>query len=601
MKTLQLLSHPKRDEKGRVYTYYSIVEPYWDKKARRNRKRPVLYLGSLPDDLAEQIRRFLKLMNANKDIVVTTVEDIIFDEHWRYLDVAFLGHLWDHWGLSKIFPESDKDVQTSEIAKILTIYRCLDPGSYLSAVGWFKVTALDLILNIDESHINKSRIFRELDEIDDRKPDIEKYLYEVLKELDEKSLRIVFYDLTDSYFEGRKCKLAKPGRTKSNGFRKKKIVLALLVNSKGYPFAWDIIEDYTADVETIKGLSIKWKIKFKFGDHEIILVFDRGMVSDDNLKHLDDQKQPYITALDKDQTPNIKGVNIERFELLNEEDMIEQIIKMGFEKHDDETYYEDMGMIDGRRYVLIFNPKMFMDERKSREELIQRANDYLEEENKALSEAKNSRNETVTRNKIDKKLKNMKARKFVDYDLEPLVIKAYGKEINSFRIIPRETDDTKEAIGKAERTDGLWAIVTSVKSKEKDKNGLTAGELISAYRDKNQIEQAFKDVKSFIKIHPFGVWEPKHVRAHYTICVLSYLMDITIANRLREEDIGIKSPQKVYEILRRGIIGEMQTYKGGQEMLKFVRPKTEEIKILNLFRSKYLIEKKHLKPMNIRP
>jgi transposase len=36
--------------------------------------------------------------------------------------------------------------------------------------------------------------------------------------------------------------------------------------------------------------------------------------------------------------------------------------------------------------------------------------------------------------------------------------------------------------------------------------------LISAYRDKNQIEQAFKDVKSFIKIQPFNVWEPKHVR-----------------------------------------------------------------------------------------
>jgi len=600
MKTLQLLSHSKRNEKGKIYTYYSIAEPYWDKKTKKNEKRIVLYLGSLPDETAEQLRRFLKLMNAKKDIIVTNAEDIIFGEHWRYLDTAFLNHLWGQWGLSKIFPYSEnKDVQTSDIAKILSIYRCLDTGSYLSAVGWFKKTALNIILNIDESQINKSRIFRELDEIENVKQDIENHLYKTLKEQDKDGLRIVFYDLTDSYFEGRKCELAKPGITKSNGFRKKKIVLSLLVNSKGYPFAWDILGDYTADVKTIKRLSVKWKMQFNFADHEVVLVFDRGMVSDKNLKHLEDQKQPYVTALDKNQIQNIKGANIERFEVLDEGNMNEQMAKMGFKKHDDKTYYEDMGVISGRRYILIFNSEMFADERKSRKELMQRVADYMEEENKVLAKAEKSRNEKVLRNKIDKKLKKMKAGKFIDYALESLVIEVDGKKINSFYIVPTETDDVQKVIKTAERTDGLWTIVTSVKSKEDDKNGLTASELISAYRDKNQIEQAFKDVKSFIKIHPFNVWEPKHVRAHYTICVLSYLLDITIANRLREKDIDIKSPQKVYEILRRGRIGKIEAYEGGKEMLKFVRPKEEEIQILNLFESKYLTGKKHLESINI--
>ena len=64
-------------------------------------------------------------------------------------------------------------------------------------------------------------------------------------------------------------------------------------------------------------------------------------------------------------------------------------------------------------------------------------------------------------------------------------------------------------------------------------------------------------MKSFVKIQPFNVWTPKHVRAHYTICVLSYLLDITIANRLKEVDIGVRSPQKVYEVLKDGIIGKI--------------------------------------------
>ena len=95
--------------------------------------------------------------------------------------------------------------------------------------------------------------------------------------------------------------------------------------------------------------------------------------------------------------------------------------------------------------------------------------------------------------------------------------------------------------------------VTNTPSKGDDENGFTEDDMIGAYRDKNQIEQAFKDVKSFVKIQPFNVWTPKHVRVHYTICVLSYLLDTTIANHLKEVDIGVRSPQKVYEVLKDGI------------------------------------------------
>ena len=580
------------------HEYYSLVEPY--RENGKNRHRVITYLSGLAPEEVQRIRRGLAVMKG-LEIETINVEDLIFEDHWRYLDVAFLDVIWKQWKLSKIFPQSDgKDVQTSEIAKILTLYRCLDAGSYLSAVDWFNKTALDRILHINGQHINKSRIFRELDLIEDRKEDIERYLYKTLKKRDEDSMHIVFYDLTDTYFEGRKCELASAGRTKSNGFRKKRVVLSLLVNSAGYPFAWDILEDYTADVKTIKNLSVQWKREFKFKDNEIVLVFDRGMVSDENLKHLELEKYKYITALDKNQIPNMQNVNIERFESINEENMTEQIIKMGFRKYDDTTYYENLGTVDGRRYVLIFNPEMLTDQRKSRKELIQRAKDYLDKENKALSGAKKSRNRDKTKNRIDKQLKAMKAMNFVDYDLEPLIIKADGKEINSFRIVPTETDGNREAIKKAERTDGLWTIVTNTPSKGDNENGFTEDDLIRAYRDKNQIEQAFKDVKSFIKIQPFNVWTPKHVRAHYTICVLSYLLDITIANRLKEVDIGVRSTQKVYEVLKEGIIGKITVESTGDEFLKLMSPQSQQKAILELFKSENVVRRGYLKSMGIK-
>ena len=424
------------------HNYYSLVEPY--RENGKNKQRRIFYFGRLTQEEVQRINHGLEVMK-KREIMPIKMEDIIFENHWRYLDVAFLNIIWDQWGLSKIFNQSEKkSVQTAEIAQILTSYRCLDPGSYLSAVEWFRKTSLDRILLIKIKNINKTRLFRELDEIEDRKADIENYLYKTLLKRDEASMKIVFYDLTDSYFEGRNCELASPGRTKSNGFRKKRIVLSLLVNSKGYPFAWDVIEDYTADVSTIKNLSTQWKTQFNFGDGKITLVFDRGMVSDDNLRHLEDTKYVYITTLDKNQIPNIKYVNIERFECLNSENMIEQITKIGFEKYDDKTYYENLGIVEGRRYVLIFNPEMFVDEKESHEKLIVRTKAYLEEVNKDLLKAKKSRNEFATRNKINRVLKKMKSHKFMDFDLEPLMIKTEGKTVNSFRIIPKETENRAE-------------------------------------------------------------------------------------------------------------------------------------------------------------
>jgi transposase len=580
------------------HNYYSLVEPY--RENGKNRHRVITYLSGLTPEDVQQIKRGLAVMKG-LDIETTKIEDLIFENYWRYLDVAFLDVIWKQWKLSKIFPKSDgKDVQTLDIVEILTLYRCLDPGSYLSAVDWFKKTALGRILFINGQHINKSRIFRELDLIEDRKEDIERYLYKTLKKQDEDSMHIVFYDLTDSYFEGRKCELASAGRTKSNGFRKKRVILSLLVNSRGYPFAWDILEDYTADVKTIKGLSNQWKKEFKFKDNEIVLVFDRGMVSDENLKHLELEKYKYITALDKNQIPSIQNVNIERFESINEINMTEEIIKMGFKKYDDATYYENLGMVDSRRYVLIFNPEMLNDQRKSRKELIQRAKDYLDEENEALSRAKKSRNKVKTKNRIDKQLKAIKAMDFVDYDLEFKIIKVEGKEINSFRIVIKETDGNREAIKKAERNDGLWTIVTNTQSKVDDENGFAEDDLICVYRDKNQIEQAFKDVKSFVKIQPFNVWTPKHVRAHYTICVLSYLLDITIANHLKEVDIGVRSPQKVYDVLKDGIIGKIKMKSTGDEFLKLISLQSRQKAILELFQCENVVRKGYLKSMGIK-
>ena len=603
---LQLLSHSKKNKKGKTYTYYSIAEPYWEDS--KNKKRDFAYLGTLTPLQAQQIRNILKVTQS-EDIFTTTFEDLLFENHYRYLDITFLNHLWDQeWkGLSSIFPSPEetsntrqKEISTADIAKLLTFYRCLDPGSYLSAVEWFETTTCNLLLDMEPGQINESRFYRELTAIEKQKEKIEQWLYQTLKNRNEKSMRIVFYDLSDSYFEGRKCPIAKPGRTKANGFREKRIVLSLLVNSEGYPFSWKILEDYTADVTTLTKNSDLWQKQFNFS--KIILVFDRGMVSDENLLNLENkQSYLYITALDKPQIAGVEKVNLERFKGFTNETTEKEILSKGLTKYDDVTFYEDMGVDStSRRHILIFNSDLLKDQRKTREKLIDIAIMELEEEKKLLLNAKKSRNLKPTEHKISEILRKRGVQSFIDPKFESINISGEsGSSISSFNLT---YERNVEAIKKAMLVDGIWMLVTNItQNLESEEDRLKPEELISAYRDKNRIEEAFRDVKSFIKFQPTFVYTDDHVRAHYTICILSYLLDVTVTNRLRQEPIeGIGSVDKVHRILRGCEVGKLSVKGSDCSGLKLMPLTDEQKNVLKRFDCNYIVRGEFLKSLGIK-
>ncbi|KAF5413992.1 MAG: hypothetical protein C5S48_10520 [Candidatus Methanogaster sp.] len=601
---MYLQTHPKK-KKNDIYNYYSIAESY--REDGKSKKRIISYLGKLTPEKAQQIRNVLKI-SLSTDSIIATLDDLLFVDHWHYLDVAFLNYLWDkEWGLSELFslPQDSsknrkKDISTGDVAKILASYRCLDPGSYLNAVDWFKTTACDLIIGLDRAHFNESRIYRELTVIEQQKEKIEQWLYETLKERDDASMRMVFYDLSDSHFEGTKCELASPGRTKSHGFKSKRVVLSLLVNSKGEPFSWDILEDCTADVKTLTGNVDKWARKFGF--KKIILVFDRGMVSDDNLIHLENSKKYlYITAMNKNQLSTVEGIETKRFKNFTEKTIEKKILSIGLTKYDDNTYYEDLG-VDGdkRRHVMVFSPDLLEIHRKARDMSIEKAIEELKLEKQSLLMAKKSRQVKPTEKRIDKILNKFKVNQFLSYHLESAVLtEDSGSEVQTFNLV---YEKNTEAIKKAMLTDGIWMLVTNIcKTSEPVEYRLGPRELIKAYRDKNRVEERFKEVKSFLKFQPTFVYTKEHVRAHYTICILSYLLDVTITNKLREDRIeGVSSVNKIYRILERCEIGKLGLKGDESRILKLTTMTNAQKNILKMFNCKYLGMNSHLKSIGVK-
>lgn len=551
--------------KGKKYKSYSLARSV--RKNGKNSHKVEVKLGKLNSD---EVRWWRNLLHAikNPSSVITTFENIVTRIHYEYCALATVNKFWDYWKLDNAFLEANEnnEIPLKTIVRILTINRCVEPESKSAVPEWLQKTALPHQLDIPADKINKSRIFRELNYIEKNKENICNHLLSEYKQKFGGSLNRVYYDLSSTTFSGTKCIISKYGHCKE-GFRTH-VVLALLVTESGLPFYWEILPGGTADATTVEWLLKKCKSKFK--ELNITTVFDRGFVSDDNLDRFDHEGIKYISAMDRDQLGKICGtqVDFEKYAEFSPENIDTEIdIDATFTKINSTTYYREIKVKNIRRYILCFNPQLFIDQRRAREKSIELfKNEILPELNDELKNAQKSRSYEMTLNKFKKQLAKCKISSFVEVKLNPLVVENGGRKINSFQGQMYINEQKKK---KMIKMDGFWMLVTNLSEKNNHKEFIVSSEdALRPYREKVIIEDAFRDIKSFIEIAPVYVRQENHIKAHYTICVLSYLINRTISNLLKENpgklSEDIKTHCAVYKELSGCSIDEIYIKNLGQ-------------------------------------
>lgn len=521
-----------RNYKENTYRSYSLARAY--RKDGKNCKEIVLKLGKLTDEQATRWRDVLKVIK-KQNTFLATLDDLVVTMRFAYLDVAVANHVWNDWDLDAAFARDDeKKSSCAIIARILTLNRCIDPATKSQTPKWFRRTALPWILDIDPEFINVSRIFRELDVIEECKESLCKHMYERLREQDLNGMKSVFYDLSSTKFYGSRCALMKWGHCKEGYYNH--VVLALVVNRDGVPFYWEVLQGGTADAKTIAWL-LK-RLKSRFNVTGTTLIFDRGMVSNDNLASLENERIKYISAMDRNQLETITGIDFTAFSGIGTEHVEFQADKLPeFAEFDKNTYYREVNAKGDRRYILCFNYKLFKDQRKARLQAVEDFRSFTEEVNQELSKAEKARQEKPTYDKFKQKIIKLKLADFVDIDLQVKCIKSKTAD-DTERDVRTYTgtvvvDDTKMLYDG--RLDGFWLLVTN----HNDKEGgiyydMPVQDVIAPYRDKAVIESSFRDIKSFIEVAPVHVWTKDHVKAHYTVCVLSHVINRTLALRLHK-------------------------------------------------------------------
>ena len=583
---------------GKEYRSYSLARSV--RKNGKVHKEIVMKLGKLTDKEVQQWKLILDTMKG-KSSQVASLEDVVTEANYDYLDIAVLLETWHSWRLSNVFEDnSQRDVPLWKVVATLVINRCTDPKSKSQVPEWFRGTVLPQMFDIEPSQMNPSRIFRELSFIESLKPTICDYLYHEVTKRDPASMESVFYDLSSSTFSGTRCVLMDWGFCKE-GFDNH-VVLALVVNKKGLPVYWEVLPGCTSDVTTIELLMRN--LKGRFNPVSTTMVFDRGMVSDENLSLLEQQQTKYISAMDRNQLIKTGDVNFGDFLGLMTEEVEKRLLLSGtFTKMNEDTYYHEVKLKEDerRRYILCFNPQLRNDQMRAREGALTCFRSTLRSINQELLNAKNSRDEKSTRNKFESEM-SIEQRGFLKIGLKKKKLRYENDKCKTVSILTYqgtvEVDEKKFQV--ACQLDGYWMIVTNHTEKNSDGFFVIGTEdVITPYKEKVVIESAFRDIKSFLDIKPIHVWTIDHVKAHYTICVLAYLLDRTLTLKLHEKPGDCSSDVithvKLYEKLEKCLVNRTKVEGAKLETFGLTRPTEVQQELLERIGFTHLLKKDFIK------
>jgi transposase len=322
---------------GKAHVYYSLCESV---RLSPNRviQRRVLNLGELNTTQLERWQRSIEVIQQEGERrqcrlftdregaappdapdVCEVILSSLAVRHPRQFGACWLGsRLWQELGLDQFFAEALQDrrgpVAWSKVLELLAVNRLCDPQSELGIhQRWFGTTAMDTILGTDDAVAAKDRLYRALDKALEHKEALETHLGKRWRDLFGARYDLLLYDLTSTYFEGQAGEASKAAFGYSRDHRPdcRQLLLALVVTEEGFPLSYEVFEGNRADVTTLE--EILDSVERKHGSLGRVWVFDRGMVSEENLELLRRRGACYLVA-----TPRRKLATFEQ-ELLKED------------------------------------------------------------------------------------------------------------------------------------------------------------------------------------------------------------------------------------------------------------------------------------------
>lgn len=372
---------------------------------------------------------------------------------------------------------------------LMIIHRIIDPDSKLALTRWHKQILLPVPL---PQELDVSTLYYTLDYLLEKKEEIEKRLFIHLKENGFLLSTIVFYDLTSSYFEGEEVPMASYGYSRDHRPDRRQITLGLVLDKTGLPIYHEVFEGNMADSKTVKGILTKLQDMFQI--QNVLFVADKGMLTSDNLKELEEKKYQSILSESIRNACSQK----QREELFSKKDTFEKMEGM-----EDTLWYTKTEDKEGKNIIVCYNQYTAEKTKHTRNTKIQKMDTFIletKEKHKGVIEKKELQQ---IRDMILAKLVTTHARKYFD-------TKEQSAAINLFPV-------KQNVVEREEYMDGMWVIRSNTKE-------LTTEQLITTYKDLKIIEASFRTIKDVVELRPIYHHKDDRVKGHIFICILAFLV-----------------------------------------------------------------------------
>ena len=374
-----------------------------------------------------------------------------------------------------------------ELCIAMIAARVIDPKSKLATATGLTASpesSLGEVLGLGK--VDEDQLYRAMDWMLERQRSVEVALAE--RHLVDGAL--VLYDVTSTYFEGRKCALAKLGYSRDGQPHRPQIVVGLLTNQAGCPVAVEVFAGNTGDPSTV-ATQIE-KLRVRFGLKRIVFVGDRGMVTSARIREeLLPAKIDWITALRAADLAKLVAAGSLQLSLFDQRDLAE---------------IEDASF-PGERLVVCKNPLLAQERARKRSELL------------AATEIKLQKIVDATR-RTKRPLRGAKeiARRVGRVEALSKVAKHFAWEITDEAFHFKRLDDS---IAAEAACDGLYVLRTSV-----DADRLSAVDVVASYKSLARVERAFRSLKtSEIELRPIFHHKSDRVRAHVLLCMLAFYVE----------------------------------------------------------------------------
>ena len=453
------------------------------------RKRTLAKLSDLPQPALLALQRALQNKNS---ISLDSTDDCRILRSLPHGHVLAALHALRRSGLSAdLHPAPSR---ARDLATALIVARLLFPKSkritrFLiqhSSRHNLATSSLGLLLGLGD--VGHNEPYQTLDWLHQHQADIETRL--ARRHLNAGSL--VLYDVTSTYFEGRRCELATHGYSRDHRADRPQIVIGLLASEDGCPVGVEVFPGNTSDPKTLTAQV--QQVQRRFGTQRLIWVGDRGMITSARIRE-DFRSRPeldWVSALRADQIKTLVDNADFQPSLFDQHGLAE--IKSS--------------LFPGERLVVCHNPRLAAERARKREALLNTTETRLLElkdrTQRPTRPLRKAEAITVAATRI---LDRRKMRKHFLTDIE--------QGHFSFQ-------RNQDSIAREAALDGFYVIRTSLGAQD-----LPAERAVLTYKRLGRIESAFATLKSEedLRLRPIRHFRDHRVRAHVFLCMLALYVE----------------------------------------------------------------------------